>query len=68
MMMPRSLRCCNERGIPFHTILSGLSSHPFQFIIPAHFLVQFLLHPVHEVCAAVALPPFDVSVETVAIF
>ena len=44
-----------------------LFSHPLQFLIAQHSLVQFLLHPVEEVGAAFVLPAFDIGVETVAV-
>lgn len=46
----------------------SLSSHALQFLVAKHLLVQFLLHPVKEIGAALVLPPFDVDVETVTVF
>lgn len=44
-----------------------LFSHPLQLLITQHSLVQFFLHFVKEVGAALVLPAFDVDVETVAV-
>ncbi len=45
----------------------GSSSHAFQFLVTLHLLVEFLLHPVKEVGAALVLTAFDVDVEAVAV-
>ena len=44
-----------------------LFSHPLQFLIAQHSLVQFLLHLVEEIGTAFVFPTFDVGIEAVAI-
>ena len=48
--------------------VDSLSSHTLQFLITEHLLVEFLLHPVKEVGAALVFPPLDVDIETIAVF
>ena len=44
-----------------------LSSHALHLFITEHLLVQFFLHFVKEIGAALVLPAFDVDVETVTV-
>ena len=39
-----------------------LPPHPLQFLIPSNLLIEFLLHLVDEIGAAVVLPPLDVRI------
>ncbi len=41
-----------DTSIPVFSYVMDIHSHTFQFLITEHSLVQFLLHPVNEVSAA----------------
>ena len=45
----------------------SLSSHTLHLFVTEHLLVQFFLHFVKEIGAALVLPTFDVDVETVTV-